>query len=326
MSSLVISNVPGPPRSKHLAGAKLESLYPISPLMRGGALNITVVTVDGVMNFGFAGARVALPPPQRLSAHLDEAVIELPQLITASEYRMTPVEKPGHGSADEAPRRSVAAGLYHALSALGKAPMHRATDIATTVAAPILSLGAAPTGAGNELRRRGIELSQRPEAVEQHPAFASLLDEMAPDEARIVRFLAVAGPQPAIDVRTKTLFQVGSQNLASGVNLIAHMAGCRRPECDQLYIANLDRLGLVRFSAEPVADYRRYALLEVQPRAIEAMSAAKRTISIYRSICLSVLGEEFCACCFDTDGYHGGGWDRDPRRDKIIGKGPPPGR
>ncbi|HEY5854306.1 MAG TPA: Abi-alpha family protein [Aldersonia sp.] len=238
---------------------------------------------------------------------------------------MTPDEKPRRDPADDAPRRSVAAGLFHALSTLGRAPLHRATDIATTVAAPLTSIGAAPARA-SDLRQQGIELSERSDIDEQHPAFARMLDELTPDEARIVRFLSVAGPQPSIDVRTKTLFQAGSQSLASGVNLIARMAGCRRPERDRLYLANLDRLGLVRFSAEPVADYRRYALLEVQPRALEAMSGAVRTISIYRSICLSVLGEEFCACCFDTDGYHGGGWDTDPRRDKIIGKGPPPRR
>ena len=82
MFSLVISNVPGPRHSKYLAGAKLEALYPISLLMRGGALNITVVTVDGVMNFGFVGARDALPHLQRLGTHLDAAVTELPQLAT----------------------------------------------------------------------------------------------------------------------------------------------------------------------------------------------------------------------------------------------------
>ena len=80
MFSLVISNVPGPPHSKYLAGAKLGSLYPISLLMRGGALNITVVSVDGVMNFGFVGARDTLPHLQRLSTHLDSAMNELLQI------------------------------------------------------------------------------------------------------------------------------------------------------------------------------------------------------------------------------------------------------
>jgi len=85
MFSLVISNVPGPRHSKYLAGAKLEALYPISLLMRGGALNITVVSLDGVMNFGFVGARDALPHLQRLGTHLDKAVTELQQITAGGK-------------------------------------------------------------------------------------------------------------------------------------------------------------------------------------------------------------------------------------------------
>jgi len=77
MFSLVISNVPGATHSKYLAGAKLTSLYPLSLLMRGGALNITVVSLDGMMNFGFLGARDTLPHLQRLSVHLIGAMKEL---------------------------------------------------------------------------------------------------------------------------------------------------------------------------------------------------------------------------------------------------------
>ena len=51
--------------------------------MRGGALNITVVSVDGVLNFGFLGARDTLPHLRRLSTHLDSAMNELLQ-ITAT--------------------------------------------------------------------------------------------------------------------------------------------------------------------------------------------------------------------------------------------------
>jgi WS/DGAT/MGAT family acyltransferase len=80
MFSLVISNVPGPAHSKYLDGARLEAVYPISLLMRGGALNITVTSVDGVMNFGFVGARDTLPHLQRMSSHLDDAMAELLEL------------------------------------------------------------------------------------------------------------------------------------------------------------------------------------------------------------------------------------------------------
>jgi len=154
-----------------------------------------------------------------------------------------------------------------------------------------------------------------------HPSFSGILDELTPDEARILRFLAVAGPQPMIDVRTKTLFQLGSELLGSGINMVAEMAGCRWPNLDQHYFANLNRLGLVRLSSEPVADYRRYALIEVQIPALDALAKAKKSITVYRSIFLSEFGSQFVEMCLDTTGYHAGGWEHDERGDKIIGKG-----
>jgi abortive infection alpha-like protein len=174
---------------------------------------------------------------------------------------------------------------------------------------------------GDRLIKQSLE--PQSEFVRRHPAFALILTEITPDEARIVRFLAVAGPQPAIDLRTKTLFQIGSERIASGINMIAVMAGCRWPDSDQEYLANLNRLGLVRFSEEPVDDYRRYSLIEVQPRAVEALAKTRSAISIYRSIYLSVFGEQFCEVCIDDTGYNAGGWDTDERGDKIIGRGPP---
>ena len=35
-----------------------------------------------------------------------------------------------------------------------------------------------------------------------HPAYARILDELAPDEARILLLLLRSGPQPSVDVRT----------------------------------------------------------------------------------------------------------------------------
>jgi hypothetical protein len=37
-------------------------------------------------------------------------------------------------------------------------------------------------------------------------------------------------PSSPIDIRTKTLFQIGSERLAAGISMIADMAGCRWPE------------------------------------------------------------------------------------------------
>ncbi len=172
---------------------------------------------------------------------------------------------------------------------------------------------------------RLIKESQIPtyEAGGRHPAFAEILKQMNPDEARIVRFLYKAGVQPSIDVRTKTLFQIGSERILGGVNMVAEMASCRWPKAGRKYLGNLNRLGLVRFSSEPVADIRRYSLLEVQPEAMEAIASVKSAICVYRSIYLSEFGKQFAEVCFDMTGYTGGGWDTDGRKDKILGSGPP---
>lgn len=172
---------------------------------------------------------------------------------------------------------------------------------------------------GNSLLQISWNSANQPRS--QHPAFALMLQSITPDEARILRFLAVAGPQPSLDVRSKTPFGVGSERLGGGFNLVADMSGCAYPDRDQHYLANLNRLGLVRFSQEPVEDFRRYSFIEAQPKVDEAMAKASKAKTVYRSIYLSLFGHQFCEVCFDLEGYDAGGWVTDDRGDKIIGKG-----
>ena len=79
--NVTISNVPGPTHPLYLYGAKLEAMYPVSLLSHGQALNITCVSYNGSMNFGFTGARDALPHMQRLAVYTGEALEELEQLL-----------------------------------------------------------------------------------------------------------------------------------------------------------------------------------------------------------------------------------------------------
>jgi hypothetical protein len=197
------------------------------------------------------------------------------------------------------------------------------------VASPVGSRGPVARGltkadikrTGNDMLRASAYAQNQPK--DEHPAFAAMLASITPDEARVLRFLAVAGPQPSLDVRTRTPFGIGSERLAGGMNLIADMAGCSHTDRDHEYLANLNRLGLVRFSQEPVADFRRYSLIEAQPKVAEAMERATKATTVYRSIYLSLFGQQFCESCFDLDGYDAGGWAVDDRGDKILGKGTP---
>jgi Abortive infection alpha len=151
---------------------------------------------------------------------------------------------------------------------------------------------------GAELLRESADLEYDDDA---HPAFARILEELAPDEARILRLLITEGPQPAVDVRSASLIGVGAEDVASGLNMIAPQAGCRRPERSKAYLHNLERLGLVWFSDEPLEDLIRYQVLEAQPEVMDALRSATRAKSVHRSVRLTPFGREFCEVCLPLD-------------------------
>ncbi len=154
----------------------------------------------------------------------------------------------------------------------------------------------------SDLQRRGSELMRRANDVhvveDTHPAFARILSEITPDEARILRFLYVEGPQPSIDIRTNRPLGIGSVLVASGLSMIAEHAGCRYLDRVDPYLTNLARLGLIEFSKEQVSNPSRYQVIEAQPKVLEALKRAGRMPKMVpRSIYLNYFGEEFCRTC-----------------------------
>jgi diacylglycerol O-acyltransferase len=75
--NLVISNVPGPRETLYWNGAELDGIYPASVLLDGQALNITLTSNAGSLDFGITGCRASVPHLQRLLIHLDTALAEL---------------------------------------------------------------------------------------------------------------------------------------------------------------------------------------------------------------------------------------------------------
>ena len=153
-----------------------------------------------------------------------------------------------------------------------------------------------------ELRKRGSELLRQSADVhfaeEAHPAYARILDQLAPDEGRILRLLAQGGPQASVDVRTGTLpISVNSQLVAPGLTMIGAQAGCRHLDRVHPYLNNLYRLGLVWFSREPLEDPLQYQVLEAQPEVLKALKEAGRARTVRRSIHLTPFGEDFCETC-----------------------------
>jgi hypothetical protein len=154
-----------------------------------------------------------------------------------------------------------------------------------------------------DLRSRGEELLARSAELddgrEQHPAFEAILDELAPDEARILRLLWTGGPQPILDVQEVNALGRPVRLLARRVSMLAERAGCRRSEDVGLHLDNLTRLGLVEILDEALED-GDYQLLDAQPQVMaarEKIGVGLRVRSLRQTLALTDLGAALCEAC-----------------------------
>ena len=191
--------------------------------------------------------------------------------------------------------------------AAGEPPVKIAQDLGAelrSAAQSVLGVEPAPAeqhASTEELRARGAELLRRSADVhfveDTHPAYERILDELTPDEARIVRFLYREGPQPTVDVRTNRPLGIGSELIEAGLSMIGRLAGVRNLHRTNAYLNNLFRLGLIWYSREEV-EPSRYQVVEVQPEVQDAIARAGRAgRTIRRSIHLTPFGEDFCRTC-----------------------------
>jgi hypothetical protein len=157
-----------------------------------------------------------------------------------------------------------------------------------------------PAGDGGS--QNGSRNGAGPEAVGLRAQGARLLRaaaEIEPDDRahRILRLLATEGDQPAVDVRAANLIGVGSQMIASGLSMIGPEAGCQHRDRVPAYLNNLERLGLIWFSREPIGDTSAYQVVEAQPDVLAAIRRASRAKTVQRSISLTPFGRDFCEVC-----------------------------
>ncbi len=182
----------------------------------------------------------------------------------------------------------------------------RAAALAEEAATSSDGAAAAATRDLRSLQDKGADLLHKSTDVRYeeaaHPAYERIIDELAPDEARILRYLTIEGPQPSVDVRIgKTPLInspiIGTNMVAPGLSMIGQNAGVRYVERVPAYLNNLFRLGLIWFSREPVEDPLRYQVLEAQPDVLAALHAPGKTKTVRRSILLTPFGEDFCRIC-----------------------------
>jgi WS/DGAT/MGAT family acyltransferase len=75
--NVVISNVPGPRQPLYLSGATMKHFYPVSMVVDGLGLNMTVQSYMDNLDFGFVSCREMVPDLWEMSAYLDDALAQL---------------------------------------------------------------------------------------------------------------------------------------------------------------------------------------------------------------------------------------------------------
>lgn len=75
--NVVISNVPGPKDTLYFGDAEMLGMYPVSIVMDGQALNISLASYRDSLEFGLMACRKSLPSMQNLLKYLADALDEL---------------------------------------------------------------------------------------------------------------------------------------------------------------------------------------------------------------------------------------------------------
>jgi WS/DGAT/MGAT family acyltransferase len=104
--NLVISNVPGPREALFCAGARLEKLYPVSVVVDGVGLNMTVMSYRDHLDFGIVTDQGQIPDAWPFIDHLRTALEELQTVVDPTRAvrprRRRPATPPRTGRAARA--------------------------------------------------------------------------------------------------------------------------------------------------------------------------------------------------------------------------------
>ncbi|MBH0777298.1 WS/DGAT/MGAT family O-acyltransferase [Nocardia bovistercoris] len=103
--NLVVSNVPGPPMPLNFLGVRVASMFPFGPVFHGAGLTVTVLSIDGRLDFGFIASRDLVPDISALADAVPAAVDELLVAARESTDRRTSDSRDRHAHREYGDRR-----------------------------------------------------------------------------------------------------------------------------------------------------------------------------------------------------------------------------
>ena len=89
----IISNVPGPRDARYFAGAKVETLYPIGPVMEGVGLNISLASYQDVIGISIHVDEHLVPKVDSIAAALTKSFAELKKAAGVQQAKKATVTK-----------------------------------------------------------------------------------------------------------------------------------------------------------------------------------------------------------------------------------------
>lgn len=95
VANLVISNVPGPPVPLYLAQCRISEYFPVSIVTHGLALNITILSYNGMLEFGLVSDPACSGPLKRWATCIKEAHAELLALCVPESQSVRPARTGG---------------------------------------------------------------------------------------------------------------------------------------------------------------------------------------------------------------------------------------
>lgn len=186
---------------------------------------------------------------------------------------------------------------------------HQVAEVAPIKAVTDMT-GMTVTDVRRNLRHKGRDLLRRSTALDdpdEHPAMSVILDEISPDEARIIRYLGEGGPQAVIDVVASNAMNRKKREVVHNYSLVAREAGCIRPHYSTIYLDNLARLGVAVIRPYRLRSQRNYDLLSCQPDVMDIPKPPGRLVKI-KIVCkgveLSEFGKELFKNCLETETSH----------------------
>ena len=111
MANVAISNVPGVPVPLYIAGAKMATYFPVSIPSHGCALNITVQSYNGSLDYGLTACRRSVPDVDDIANYIVAAHAELEKLIAAVPAQPAAVVAAAAGKAVARPSEHAGAAV-----------------------------------------------------------------------------------------------------------------------------------------------------------------------------------------------------------------------